>query len=274
MKLLANVFRLCLIAGSMGLIVGCGGAPQYADLQELEAIGLVTDQGTDALEDSLLDLMERLRDGDVEVAEVLVRWGLLSNVPGAIQYLERQRTIDNYMRIDQTIEILQAADSASVGRQYDYEPRQMALDSALSEVPNNYHGLLTEWCINGPAALMELCVEQTFNMLAQTFEPPDGLRRQFGAWETFTADYGNSYLIISETDDGAFVCGEEYVFTGTFDDNGALILERAAGATPIIVQERGGVEILAGGVWPSTFQRVIEVSVEAWEASDSCRSNP
>ena len=66
--------RLGGLVLAVGLLAGCGGSADQRDpvLRELETLGLVNDQGSDAFIASLEELYERMADGDADVTDLLV----------------------------------------------------------------------------------------------------------------------------------------------------------------------------------------------------------
>ena len=278
MGMLANVLRLGWLVCALGLVAGCGGDPQDSDLRDLESLGLVTDQGQDAFGQSYDEIINRLYEGDAEVVDLFVRIGLIYDVATTIQHIEQRRNSDNNADIDRAINILQAADPVAVGRLLDEEARQVAMDNALSDVPDSYHGFLSEWCLDA-VVFIALCVENTVDVLVQIFEEPAGPRRQFGVWVRTDVrnPTHNSHIIITEAGGGALTCANDGIYSdskatfgGDFNDDGALTVTGGLfGTRTVVVQERGGVEFLNWG--RRTYQRVTEPSVDAWEAYDRCR---
>ena len=278
---MANVLRLLRlgwIVCALGLVAGCGGGSQDPDLLDLESIGLVTDQDLDALDRSSRDIYSRLHEGDAEVVDLFVRIGLIDDVARTIQYMEQSRNGDNNADIDRAINILQAADPVAVGRLFDEEARQVAMDNALSDVSNSHRGFVTDWCSWESTVFIALCVQHTVDLLVQIFEEPAGPRRQFGVW--VRADVGNPthnhHIIITEAGGGALTCANDGIYSdskatfgGDFNDDGVLTVTGGLfGTRTVVVQERGGVEFLNWG--RRTYQRVTEPSVDAWEAYDRC----
>ena len=279
---MANVLRLLRlgwIVCALGLVAGCGGGPQDPVLRDLESLGLVTDQGQAALEQSYFEITNRLRAGDVEVVETFLSAGLIFNVAGTIQDLERMRTSDNGADIDRAIEILQAADPVAAGRQLDEEARRLALDNAVADVPDSYHEFLANRC-GRFVVIVALCVENIVDVLVQIFEEPAGPRRQFGMWVNVVppSRLGRStrlsFLVITEAAGGARVCliddptfGDERL-GGSFNDEGALSVGFGFGSVTIVVQDQGGVDVLD---WSGrTYQRVTAPITGALEAYDRC----
>ena len=270
MGMLANVLRLGWLVCALGLVAGCGGDPQDSGLRDLESLGLVTDQGQDAFGQSYDEIINRLYEGDAEVVDLFVRIGLIYDVATTIQRIEQRRNSDNNADIDRAINILQAADPVAVGRLFDEEARQVAMDNALSDVPDSYHGFLSEGCRGAVVVFIALCVENTVDVLVQIFEEPAGPRRQFGVW--VRTDVSNpthdSHIIITEAGGGASYCEGDGSYGGNFNDDGVLMVGTGFGTLTAVVQERGGVEYLSWG--GDTYQRVTEPSNEAWEAYQRC----
>ena len=265
MGMLANVLRLGWLVCALGLVAGCGGDPQDSDLRDLESLGLVTDQGQDALRQSFDEIINRLYEGDAEVVDLFVRIGLIYDVATTIRRFEERRNSDNNADIDRAINILQAADPVAVGRLFDEEARQVAMDNALSDVPDSYHGLLSEGCL-GALVIIALCVENTVDVLVQIFEEPAGPRRQFGVWRENRL---RKHLVIFEAPGGARVCeGSDSSYGGAFNDEGALTVGAVGGTAILIVDERNGVETI--NFFGQTYQRVTEPSREAWAAYERC----
>ena len=268
-----NVRRLGWLVCTVGLATGCGSGPQDPDLRALESIGLVTDQGTEAIYESLGDIWRRAYAADVEVVETLVRVGMIYNIETIIQNIENGRNDDNNADVDRAIAILQAADPVAAMRQGDEEVRSLTLDNVLANVPNNYHEFLTDRC-GGAAVLMVVCVENHLDVVVQIFEP-DGPRRQFGVWvrDDRRNPTRSDHIVISDASGGAQVCdgiGDNslsggYKYGGAFNDDGVLTVE---GTYTIVVQERDGVEFLTGG--GRTYMRVTEPSLAAFEAYELC----
>ena len=287
---MANVLRLGWLVCALGLIGGCGGGPQDPDLRDLESIGLVTDYGSNAFDESWNDIFVRSFAGDVEVVETLVRVGLIYDVEATIRRIEAGRNSTNSADVDRAIEILQAADHVAARRQSDEEARQLALDNALADVRDSYHEFLTDRC-DVYAVIIALCVENSVEVIVQIIEPPDGPRRQFGVWESTEPPFVNpfydasnpfiraiapnpppppspSYVIITQAAGGARICEGGDSYGGGFNDDGALTVGVGFGTFTALVQERGGVEYLDWG--GDTYQRVTEPGTEAWEAYERC----
>ena len=267
-----NVLRLGQLVCALGLIVGCGGGQGGQDLRELESIGLVTAQDPIAFFESYDDIYGRLYAGDVEVADVLVRVGMVEDVGETVRRIGQRRTSDNSADIDRAIDILQAADPVAATRQNDEEAMQLALDRVLSGVPPSYHETLTELsCATLPAVVMAVCFAPAVQEVEQMVEPPSGPRRQFGVW--VRTGGSNFHIAILEAAGGAIYCERDNRLSGTFNDDGSLTIGGGfLGGLTAVVQESGGVEYLQLGM--QTYQRVTEPSFAALNVYLFCQAGP
>ena len=279
--MLANVLRLGWLVCALGLVAGCGGDPQDSDLRDLESLGLVTDQGQDAFGQSFDEIINRLYEGDAEVVDLFVRIGLIDDVARTIQYMEQSRNGDNNADIDRAINILQAADPVAVGRLFDVEASQVAMDNALSDVPDSYHGFLSEGCRGVVVVFIALCFENTVDVLVQIFEEPAGPRRQFGVW--VRTDVRNpthdSHIIITEAGGGA---SSPAPTMAIYSDSKANLRWELQRRWRVNGRDWGFIWNLNGRcprAWEAsntspggadTYQRVTEPSNEAWEAYQRC----
>ena len=118
--------------------------------QELETQGLVHDEGYTAYALSFGELSERVfLDGDAEVADLMIREGLLWNSPEKVLDLlgvfvksaSRSRS-----KLQAVIDKVRAADTLAALAQWDVDARRRAADQALSKVPAENVKLVSKWC--------------------------------------------------------------------------------------------------------------------------------
>ena len=270
--------RLGGLVLAMGMLAGCGGAGDPADLmepahRELEAMGLIHDRGADAYFDSLAALSEQAwSGGNAELADLIIRGGLLEqNIP----YLIERATEMEYARV---VEVLEAADPETPYRQWDLEARQAAMEAALSDVPEAHRSFVNTACMGEdyawgddgpdfedygrylipPVYMVAQCIETNVDVIVSVVEPEGG-RDQFGVWvdRRESAPNRRNYVVVQEASGGAVACLSQYdriegrrghkTLGGIFNDEGALSLDGGFGAITLLVHQQGGEDRLSFG---------------------------
>ena len=300
MRTATTNLRLGGLVLAMAMLAGCGGAGDPADLmepahRELEAMGLVHDQGADAYFDSLAALSEQAwSGGNAELAELLIRGGLLDR---KIPYLIEQATAMEHARV---VEILEAAGPETPYRQWDPEARRAAMEAALSNVPEAHRSFVNTACMGEgyardddgvpvddygrhvipPVYMVAQCIETNVDVIVSVVEPEGG-RDQFGVWVDMRDSSPNrrDYVVVQEASGGAVACLSQYdpiegtrshdTFGGSFNDEGALSLDGGFGAITLLVHQQGGEDRLSFGGGPA-LSRVTSMSEEIWDATRDC----
>ena len=278
--------EICLVALALGTLAGCGGGGSVDGLEpahrELEKHGLVHDQGQDAYANSYNALYgQAFEEGDADVAALFIRGGLVHDVPRYIATVNEHRSTNSMADPDRVIELLENADPAVAGAQFNREARQVALDEALLDVPEDYRNLVSS-CVDFPAYFIGVCVQTNVDVFVRLIEPPRGAREQFGLW----VDH-KDYVLVSEASGGATVCVSDWIerrdffgvvnqghqtrtFGGSFNEDGALIASDPNYFTTMTFVVRSGGDADLMTFAGTEYSRVTTMNDEVWDAIQEC----